>query len=52
MAGPLGGNDISQTGTGGGLPAGQNPNPTQDVGGGLGAGGNTLAQYYTGEGGL
>jgi hypothetical protein len=31
---------------------GRPPNPSQDVGGSLSQGGNTLAQYYSGEGGL
>jgi hypothetical protein len=45
MAGPIGGQDISTTGTGGGLPQGQseNPNPVS----GLGQGGGTLSQYYS-----
>jgi hypothetical protein len=34
MAEPLVGQGLSNTGTGGGLPQGQSPNPAQDVGGG------------------
>jgi hypothetical protein len=41
MAEPLVGQGLSNTGTGGGLPQGQSPNPAQDVGGGLTQGGNT-----------
>jgi hypothetical protein len=50
MAGPIGGQDIGTTGTGGGLPQGQSetPNPVS----GLGQGGGTLSQYYSGQGGL
>src|ERR1700730_13578413 len=53
MAGPLGGQDIGSTATGGGLPQGQSETPNP-AGGGLGGpqGGGTLSQYYQGEGGL
>src|ERR1700730_17424099 len=51
MAGPLGGQDIGSTATGGGLPQGQSETPNP-AGGGLGGpqGGGTLSQYCQGEG--
>src|SRR5260370_41886837 len=53
MADPIGGQGISDTATGGGLPVGQTPNPAPDVAGGLGGGGSLaqgprLSTYYQG----
>ncbi len=53
MADPIGGQGISDTATGGGLPVGQTPNPAPDVAGGLGGGGSlaqgpSLSTYYQG----
>lgn len=47
MADPIGGQGLSTTATGGGLPQGQTPNPAQDLGGLQGAA-PSLATYYQG----